>query len=121
MRKIEKTKKKPKKLRSKIIMETNNIKNIFRSDGRYLGFIKDDFLYSRDGIYLGWIEGQIAWDKNGNFRGVLIDKYILLDKYTIPPTTRTPKISPNVMAPTNPPANIPPVNPPTGLIDGFLD
>ncbi len=97
-------------------------KNIFRSDGIYLGFIKDDFLFSRDGVYMGWVEGTFVWDKNGNFRGLLENKsgvyYILLERYTILPTPRTPKISPNT-TPPNPPGQIQPITLPPGVADGF--
>jgi|GEM_PF-2286163 len=99
------------------------IKNIFLSDGRHLGFIEGNFLYSRDGVYMGWLEGEIAWDKDGNFRGVLTslqgNLYILNDKFAISPSPRTPKVNGNVVAP-NPPANIRAIMLPTGLVDGFL-
>ena len=98
-------------------------KNIFRADGRYLGFIKDNFLYSRDWIYMGWLDGQFVWDKGGFFRGTMCsingNNYILADKYTIPPTQRTPRISESISAST-PPPNIAPITLPTGEVDAFI-
>ena len=95
---------------------------VYRSNGYYLGFIKDGFLFDPNGIYLGWLEGKFVWDKRGFFRGVLTsieDKnYILLEKFSILPTPRSPKTANNV-APLDPPPNIRPINLPVDIVDGF--
>ncbi len=96
---------------------------IFKSNGYYLGFIFNDFLFSRDGVYLGWIEGNFVWDTAGKFRGSVTDitgqKYVLINRFTIPPVPRSPKPAPQSPVLPNPPANIQPVSLPLGFIDSF--
>lgn len=106
-------------------MENKPVNKIFKSDGRYWGFIKDDFLYSRDGLYMGWLEGKFVWDRKGFFRGVLTPiigmsdaYYVLLNKFSIPTTQRTPKETGNV-SPLDPLPSIKSIVLPTGVIDGF--
>lgn len=100
-------------------------KKIFRSDGVYIGFVKEGYIYSRDGIYLGWLDGKYAWDRKGFFRGVLTDidnekSLILLNKFSIPPTQRISKEAENIIPPPDPVPNIkPPMQLPIGIIDGF--
>ena len=96
---------------------------IYKSNGVYLGFISDGYIYSRDGDYLGWLDGNISWDISGKFRGILNvingSNYILMDKFAILPLPRMPKTP--LMKPVipNPPPNITPIQLPVGFIDGF--
>lgn len=104
--------------------EKNNIENyVFESNGRNLGFIRNSFLYSRDGEYLGWLEEKYVWDKEGFFRGISTilngKKYILKDKFRVPPTRRTPKETNNIINPPDPPQNLKVIDLPVGIIDGF--
>lgn len=100
-----------------------NIIYIFKSNGFYFGFIKNDFLFSRNGIYLGWIERNFVWDRNGRFRGVIRDingeKYILINRFTILPVSRTPKTAPPTEIPPPPKNNILPITLSPELIDAF--
>lgn len=98
---------------------------IFKSNGIYLGFIREDnYFFSRDGVYLGWIENGFAWDTNGQFRGKLMGinqhNYILKNMYAVPPIPKNPKtvqpLSPSISTPQS---NIPPIDLPFGLTDGF--
>jgi hypothetical protein len=97
---------------------------VYRSGGIYLGFISNNYLFSRDGVYMGWIDGNYVWDSFGRFRGTLINrdgyKYIWYNQLVMPPNNRTPKTAPtNITPPTNPVAVISPVNPPVGYKDSF--
>jgi len=109
---------------TEIEKQINNNKNpyVYKSNGYYLGFIRNGFLFDPNGIQLGWLEGKFVWDKKGFFRGVLTlienKNYILLEKFSISPTPRTPKITNNVI-PLNPPPNTKPISLPTEIIDGF--
>ena len=85
---------------------------IYKTTGNYFGFIKEGLLYSRDGEYLGWVEdGKFVWDAKGNFRGFVFtpekreEKFIIRDRFSLSPTTRTPKpavgpITPPLATPT---------------------
>lgn len=94
---------------------------VFRSNGIYVAFIMNNFLYSRDGAYLGWVEGNYVWDSSGQFRGVLTElngnKYILRDKFMLLPVPRVPKATPTSVALPAPVANIAPISLPVHLID----
>ncbi|MEI6352904.1 MAG: 4-fold beta flower protein [Candidatus Nomurabacteria bacterium] len=101
----------------------NNYTFIFKSDGRYLGFVFENNLFSRDGEYLGWIEGNFAWDKNGNFRGITNEInghiYIFINKFSIPPIKRIPKLD-NIIPVIPPPQqNILPIRLQIEFQDGF--
>lgn len=96
---------------------------IFKTNGNYLGFVNNDFLFSRDGVYLGWLEGNFVWDKSGNFRGSLMDlsahHYILSNKFAVPPIPKTPIIAPITPPLPPPPSNIAAAPAPFGLLDAF--
>lgn len=96
---------------------------IYKSNGFYLGFIKNGYLYSRDGIYLGWLEGNIVWDAKGQFRGTIADlnnhKYILTNRFTLSPASRTPKEIPSPTVPLTPQPNIAPISLSVEFTDGF--
>lgn len=95
---------------------------VYKSNGYYLGFIRNGFLFSRDGICLGWVDNGYVWDTTGQFRGRLEEiqgrHYIVNDLFTLRPTSRSPKSSPNQTTTTNQP-NIPPIALPVGLVDSF--
>jgi hypothetical protein len=98
---------------------------IYKSNGFYFGFIRNDYLFSRDGIYLGWIEGKIVWDAGGRFRGVLVDYgndhfYILSNRFAMPPAARTPKATSSNVVPPAPRSNIAPISLPVELSDSFI-
>ncbi|MFA6476532.1 MAG: 4-fold beta flower protein [Candidatus Paceibacterota bacterium] len=104
-------------------MTQNNIQFIFKSNGYYLGFIQNGFLFSRDGVPLGWLEGEYAWDINGKFRGVVTLNqdhiYILLNQFAISPLPKPSRIiSTNPTLPA-PQANIPAISLPIGWVDGY--
>jgi hypothetical protein len=96
---------------------------VYKSNGFYLGYIRNGYLISRDGVYLGWIEGNYAWDSRGLFRGMLSDinnhKYILFDRFALPPVPRTPKNMPALGPIPTPPSNIAPITLPVQMVDGF--
>lgn len=96
---------------------------IYKTNGFYFGFIKNGFLFSRDGIYMGWVEGNFVWDLKGKFRGVVTEingnKYIILNRLSIPPAPKTPKLpSASEISPPQQ-SNIVPINLSPELIDGF--
>jgi hypothetical protein len=97
---------------------------IFLSNGNYLGFINNGYLYSRDGQYLGWLEGDFVWDSSGRFRGALIDvnnnKYVVINTLAVQPLPRVPRANPmgqTVLPP--PPPNVSPIALPVGFKDGY--
>jgi len=96
---------------------------IYKTNGFYLGFIRNGFLFSRDGIYMSWVEGNFVWDSKGKFRGVVTEiggnKYIILNRLTIPPASRIPKPPPAPEMPPAPRSNIVPINLSPELVDGF--
>lgn len=97
---------------------------VYKSDGRYLGFINGDILYSRDGQYLGWLEGEFAWSSNGQFRGILWKEeghsYIVFKKFSVSPVPRMPRSYPTqISVLLDPPKNIPPISLLVGFEDGF--
>ena len=97
--------------------------DIFRSNGNYLGFTSGGFIYSRDGIYLGWLENEFAWDSSGTFRGFIYEKnghsYIVINRFSIPPVPRSPRLGPPQPVLPPPPPNIPPISLPVGYVDSF--
>ena len=96
---------------------------IYNTSGFYFGFIRNGFLFSRDGIYKGWAEGKFIWDATGKFRGIVTEinnhKYIIINKLTILPVQRIPKLPSNPEIPPTPQANIVPINLSPELADGF--
>jgi hypothetical protein len=96
---------------------------IFKSSGIYLGFVSNGFIFSRDGLYLGWLEGEFAWDASGNFRGILFErnehKYIVTNRFSVPPVPRSPKSEPQTPVLPAPPINIVPISLPVGFVDAF--
>lgn len=98
-------------------------KFIFKTDGRYLGFIYQDNLFSRDNQYLGWIENGFVWDSQGQFRGQVMEisghSYILKNTLAVPPLPKIPKVPPSPPPIQLPQANILPIVPLTGYKDGF--
>lgn len=93
---------------------------IFRTNGIYLGFILNDSLFSRDGEYLGWIENDFVWDSKGRFRGKKFqDKYIIFNRFAVPPVSRQPRPVLNVPAIPPPPVNLQPIVLPPGWVDSF--
>lgn len=97
------------------------MKLIFRTNGIYIGFIKNNYIFSRDGEYLGWVEeNNFCWDLKGRFKGqIYMDKYIILNQFTVIPLPRMPKMPPITPALPNPPANIVPISLPVGFVDSF--
>lgn len=72
---------------------------------------------------MGWAEGNFIWDANGRFRGVVTEinnyKYILVNRLSIPPVSRMPKVVPSIVTPPTPPANVVPISLSPELADGF--
>ena len=101
----------------------DNTTFIFKTDGNYLGFIQSGFVFSRDGVYLGWVESKTVWDAEGNFRGAISEinsnKYILRDRFALPPVSRTPKTAPENPIIPDPPRNVAPISSGVSLVDAF--
>ena len=102
---------------------------IYRSNGQYLGFIRNTNLYSRDGIYLGYLTDNYAWDTLGQYRGALKslstpsgNKYFIIrNMYGIPPYPQVARSSENLSI-NELPSQLSPINPilrPVGYMDGF--
>lgn len=98
---------------------------LFKSSGQYIGFLYNDFIYTRDGNFLGWLDSDIkvVWGKSGSYKGKLVNidghYYILRNLLEMPPIPQTPK-----RTPVPPPLpfqqeNIPPITLPPFFIDGF--
>jgi len=106
-----------------------NIENtnafIYLTNGFYFGFVQNNILFSRNGTYLGWVENSYVWDAQGRFRGKIVDinsnKYIIRDRFSMPPLAKTPKPDVSSVMPPNPPPNIQPINLPINLMDAFSD
>lgn len=98
-------------------------KSIFKLNGFYLGFIRNGHLFSRDGLPLGWIEGKFVWDYSGRFRGVVVEangtSYIVINRFSLPPTQRSPKPIPSPEIPPVPQSNISPISMPVQFSDGY--
>jgi len=97
---------------------------IYKSSGIYLGFIHNNYLFSRDGIYLGWMNGQnYVWDTHGNYAGQLKQynarNYIVRHVYNLAPVSKFPQPMPVTPALPNPPPNVPPIPLPIGEQDAF--
>ena len=96
---------------------------VYKSNGFYLGFINGTDLFSRDGIYMGWIDGTHVWDARGIYRGELVliggTRYILRNRFIMPPVSRNPRSIPAAALPPAPPANIRPISLPVESIDAF--
>ncbi len=88
-----------------------------------MGFIVNNYLFSRDNAYLGWVEADNVWDAGGNFRGKLIEitghAYILRSMFTVSPIPKPPKPFPRPVQLPTPQPNILPIIPPIGYQDGF--
>lgn len=100
------------------------MQHIYRSNGNYLGFISDKYIFSWDGNYLGWIDNQnFVWRKNGNFAGKLQEisgvNYILRNTLQIIPISKSPRTLPLTPAPPTPKVKIAPVQTPIGWEDSF--
>ena len=95
---------------------------VYKSNGIYLGFIRNGFLFSRDGICLGWIENDFIWDTQGQFKGLLYEinghKYVVVNRFTLKPAQRSSKIIANQTVLSNQ-SNIPAISLPVELTDAF--
>jgi len=102
---------------------SNTATYIHRSNGIYLGFVKDDNLFSRDGVYMGWLESDFVWDSRGQFRGVVLKigdvNYMVMDRFVMSPPQRSAKPIPSTPVVPNPPPNIQPIELPVKLRDAF--
>jgi len=96
---------------------------IYLSNGFYFGFISNGFLYSRDGICLGWLESRFVWDLEGRFKGSIFEKdgskYILRNRFILPPISRPPRGQVAPIAPISPPSNIKSIELSADIIDAF--
>jgi len=98
---------------------------IYRSNGFYLGFIRGGDLFSLYGVPLAWVEDdKYVWDYSGRFRGVLTEingkRYIIVNRFSLLPSQRSPKTQPAQQVPPSPQANIAPISFPTiGDSDAF--
>ena len=80
---------------------------IYRWDGSYFGFVRNQNLLGADSTYLGWIDddGRV-WKADGSFLGEVVDdEYILRRLAMVAPVNRVPKVPP-----IPPIAPIPPIN-----------
>lgn len=69
---------------------------IYRWNGEYFGFIRNDNLFNSSSEYLGWItEDGRVWRKDGSFLGEIEDEnYILRRTSMATPAIRAPKATP---------------------------
>lgn len=99
------------------------MKQIFKLNGQYLGYISKENIFSRDNIYLGWLEGQNVWDTGGAYRGRLLEiaghNYILKNRFEINPLPRPPRVVPTSPSAPAPLSTIAPILAPLGFQDGF--
>lgn len=69
---------------------------IYRWNGEYFGFIRNDRLFNAASKYLGWVtdDGRV-WTKNGTFLGEIeSDNYILRRTSMATPATRATRATP---------------------------
>lgn len=96
---------------------------VFKTNGRYLGFLREDILYSRDGIALAWLEDSYIWDKRGDFRGYLDERngkyYIFINRFMLKPAPRSPRNLLDTDIIPDPPPNIQPISLSPEIVDGF--
>ncbi|WP_154202575.1 4-fold beta flower protein [Vibrio harveyi] len=73
---------------------------IYRWNGQYFGFIKNDRLFSASSQYLGWVtEDGRVWRRNGTFLGeVENENYILRRTSMATPATRAVRATPAIPA-----------------------
>ncbi|ENH4361463.1 hypothetical protein ABV540_001282 [Vibrio fluvialis] len=69
---------------------------IYRWNGQYFGFIKNDRLFSASSQYLGWVtEYGRVWRRNGTFLGeVENENYILRRTSMVTPANRVVRATP---------------------------
>lgn len=76
---------------------------IFRWDGNFLCFLRDNLLFDPNGIYLGWVENNEIYDRNGIYKGEIYqDDYAIRNAHKnymnkaprIPPMNIIPSLSP---------------------------
>lgn len=68
---------------------------IFKWNGQYFGFIREENVFSADGVYLGWIEDDQVWSRDGEYLGEVVEEhYILKRTNMLPPLPKTPRIPP---------------------------
>lgn len=69
---------------------------IYRWDGEYFGFIRNDRLFDARSQYLGWVtEDGRVWRKNGTFLGeVEQENYILRRTAMATPATKATRATP---------------------------
>jgi|SRR3989344_3730558 len=98
--------------------------NIYKSSGHYIGFTVQDNIFRWDGKYLGWIDNQnFIWDKEGNFKGRLVEQngihYALKNTFDIPPVSKAPRVTPATPVLPTPSSSVAPINPQIGVEDAF--
>ena len=80
---------------------------IYRWNGRYFGFIRNDRFFAADSTYIGWMDddGRV-WESDGNFLGEIVnDDYILRRTSMATPARRAVKARPAKPATPSRPAN----------------
>jgi len=85
---------------------------IFQSTGEYLGFIKNNYLFSRDNAYLAWIDSNNVWNGNsGDFVGKITEidgfHYVLIDRFSVRPIPKPTKSTPPPETTSHLPKNTP--------------
>ncbi|MDX7780335.1 hypothetical protein SJR98_19840 [Aeromonas hydrophila] len=94
---------------------------IYRWNGEYFGFIKNDHLFDAKSQYLGWVTNDDkVWRKNGTFLGELEDEnYILKRTSMAKPVTRSVRAIPTTPATPARRANRAGRTPRTGQVDAL--
>ena len=96
---------------------------IFRWNGEYFGFIKNDRLFNAYSKYIGWItdDGRV-WRNNGVFLGEIEKKnYILKRISMVRPVNKVPKVPPVPPIPPTPRTNRVPKTIKPGYVDALDD
>jgi len=80
--------------------------NIFRWNGVYFGFIKNDYFFDKQSNYLGWIEGNEVRLKDGAYFGDISNtNYILRKTSMSAKSKKSAKSAPSRPSPPSIPSN----------------
>ena len=82
------------------------MKAIYFWQGRYAGFIVNEWLFAADGRYLGWVDSrEQVWKADGYFLGEIVEQhYVLRRSNGVAPVRQTPRVPPVPAEPPSPPA-----------------
>ena len=72
------------------------MKQIFRRNGQYFGFVRNGRIFTADSSYIGWLDDDDrVWEVDGNFLGEIVDEeYILCCGNMAPPARSAARARP---------------------------